>query len=303
MLRLSVVAVGESERILGYFIEEAQEHLVTLEKGILELSTVVNESERINELFRAAHSLKGGAAMLNLNSIQKTSHRLEDAFKVLRDGEAYVDQKLVSLFFDAFDVLQGLIVRLQSGLGLQEDEGEAIVKEAEPIFLELQQHLKISKGSKTETASPPREEQSNQDSFNEIIKGLRKMLQRFKQKPTATNREELEQICENLKKAAPRIKEWQELVEKAKSAIANPKHSYSLLAPVVIKELKQGADYIDLGEEENIVPSQALIKLAEAKMPQILLTVEPQTAASVILQTFSKNQVSQLVKILQANSK
>ena len=75
---------GNQQRILGYFIEEAKEHLETLEKGLLDLPSVVKEPERVNEMFRAAHSVKGGAAMLGFGSIQKTAHRLEDSFKILK---------------------------------------------------------------------------------------------------------------------------------------------------------------------------------------------------------------------------
>ena len=97
---------ANNEKIIGYFIEEAKEHLETIEKGILDLSAAVEDEETINELFRAAHSIKGGAAMLNFTSIQKTSHRLEDAFKILRDEEINPDQTLESLFLKAYDIIQ-----------------------------------------------------------------------------------------------------------------------------------------------------------------------------------------------------
>ena len=54
----------DQQKILGYFIEEAKEHLETLERGILDLSAVIDDQERVNEMFRAANSVKGGAAML-----------------------------------------------------------------------------------------------------------------------------------------------------------------------------------------------------------------------------------------------
>lgn len=294
-----------SDKILGYFIEEAKEHLETLEKGILELSTVVNDSERINELFRAAHSLKGGAAMLNLSSIQKTSHRLEDAFKILRDGEANVDQRLESLFWDGYDVLQDLIERLQSALGLQEDEAEAILKEAEPTFIELQQYLEQQKSDQKSTPKKAAEAQVSSDSeqdWEQIIPSLQQMLAIFKQTPNPQNRQELQTICQEMEKFAPETPGWQKLLKTASQAIANPKHSYQLLAPVVIKELKQGADSLSLGETESIAPTLGLVKLAEAKSPQILVTVEPQAAASLLLRVFNQNQVSELVKILQSNN-
>ncbi|MEM0979949.1 MAG: Hpt domain-containing protein, partial [Cyanobacteria bacterium P01_H01_bin.58] len=52
----------QQQRILGYFIEEAKDHLATLEQGLLNLQATIEDSEMVNEVFRAAHSVKGGAA-------------------------------------------------------------------------------------------------------------------------------------------------------------------------------------------------------------------------------------------------
>lgn len=73
----------QEQRILGYFIEEGKDHLNTIEQGLLNLQDTLEDPEMVNEVFRAAHSVKGGAAMLGLDSIQRTSHHLEDYFKVL----------------------------------------------------------------------------------------------------------------------------------------------------------------------------------------------------------------------------
>ena len=76
----------QRQRILGYFLEEAKEHLSTFEQGLLNFQETLRDPELINELFRAAHSIKGGAAMLELSPIQKIAHRLEENFKVLKDN-------------------------------------------------------------------------------------------------------------------------------------------------------------------------------------------------------------------------
>ena len=47
------------KRILSYFIEEARDHLATIEQGLLSLRDSMSDPELINELFRAAHSIKG----------------------------------------------------------------------------------------------------------------------------------------------------------------------------------------------------------------------------------------------------
>ena len=78
------------QQIIHYFIEEAQEHLETVEQGLLDLAEVISDAERVNEMFRAAHSIKGGAAMLGFEGIQATAHKLEDCFKILQIGRAHV---------------------------------------------------------------------------------------------------------------------------------------------------------------------------------------------------------------------
>ena len=100
----------QQQRILGYFIEEAKDSLNTIEQGLLNLQNTLEDPEMVNEVFRAAHSIKGGAAMLGLDSIMQTSHHLEDYFKVLQEcPQIQVDQKLESLFLRVFSNLNELL--------------------------------------------------------------------------------------------------------------------------------------------------------------------------------------------------
>ena len=296
------------QRLLGYFIEEAKEHLETLEKGILELSSVMEDNERVNEMFRAAHSIKGGAAMLGYGSIQNTSHRLEDAFKILKDHPIEVDQRLESLFLRAYDVLQDLVERLESSMDLPEDEVEGIMQEAEPYFIELQEYLQqlLSEGPSApvipKPVAPEPPKPSPVDLTAQVKELLKQMLLLFKQKATPESRQKLQELCASLGQIAPGEQGWQTLVKKASQAIANPKHSYRTLAPVVIKELKQANDYLELGKGNLITPSQSLQQLAAASLPQILITVEPKTAANTLLKVFNKQQLLELIQFLEAGS-
>jgi len=131
----------QQQRIMGYFIEEAKDHLNTIEQGLLNLQVTIEDPELVNEVFRAAHSVKGGAAMLGFTSIQQTAHRLEDSFKVLKECSVKVDQQLESLFLRIFDTLQGLLEQLSGPFGLTEELGEQMVRELEPVFEELNSHL------------------------------------------------------------------------------------------------------------------------------------------------------------------
>lgn len=296
-----------TERILGYFIEEAKEHLETLEQGILDLSTVVNDSERVNEMFRAAHSVKGGAAMLGYTSIQKTAHKLEDSFKILREQDLEVDQNLESLFFAGYDVLQDLIDKLQSDDRLQDEEGLAIFKQAEPNFVKLQDYLDqiVANGGKipevaAQIASSPSPEKSELGFSEQVKQTLKQMLQLFKQPATPESRQQIQQMCLTLGKLAPDQAGWQKLLQTAAKAVSNPKYSYGTLAPVVIKEVKLGSDAIELDKGEQVGPSYGLQQLAQASFPQIMVTVEPKSAAETLINAFNKQQLSQLVKHLEA---
>ena len=313
---------GNQQRILGYFIEEAKEHLDTLEKGLLDLRTVVKDQERVNEMFRAAHSVKGGAAMLGFASIQKTAHRLEDSFKVLKEHSIKVDQKLETLFLQGYDTLKDLIELLQGPFGLREEEAEKKVQAAEPEFAKLQEYLNRLAGGGGETPSP--EGRTLDPKFApQVTDILRQMLQLFKQPDTPTSRQQLQSLCKRLAQLGAGHKPWHGLIQLSYKAIANPKNSYQTLAPLVIKELKIACDQLQQGKASELAPSPDLQKLAtvpattatkqkekptatskvatkatSATPKQISLPVEPKAAAKAIIQAFDKPQLVQLVKLL-----
>jgi chemosensory pili system protein ChpA (sensor histidine kinase/response regulator) len=158
---------------LGYFIEEARDHLNTIEQGLLNLEGTLNDPEMISEVFRAAHSIKGGAAMLGLTSIQHTSHRLEDCFKVLKDHPVQIDQKLESLFLGVSDTLKALLEHLSGPYGLSEDAANTLMSETEPVFQWLYQHLELlveqGKGGVARTTELHTTSVENVSAFTELF--------------------------------------------------------------------------------------------------------------------------------------
>lgn len=145
----------QQQRIMGYFIEEARENLAVIEHGLLNLSRVVTEPEHLNEIFRAAHSVKGGAAMLGIYSIQRLAHQLEDGFKVLQDEAIPVDATLESLFLRIFDILNHLLEGLQAPSGLTDERANRALSTAQPLFADLNAHLEVLKQASRSTAAPP----------------------------------------------------------------------------------------------------------------------------------------------------
>ena len=302
--------LSNQETIVGYFIEEAKEHLGTLERGLMNLADTIVDQEEVNELFRAAHSIKGGAGMLNFGPIQKTAHHLEDAFKILQENTVNVDSKLESLFLSGFDVLQDLVGQLESPTGFQDDKAQEIFKAAEPRFTELQEYLSTSQvaGSASSVAAPAAAPVMaaapvtvGPVELGRRIRGmLKEMLQQFKQGDTPDNRQQLRQFCDRLQEVAPDQETWVGQVAMARDAISNPRHPYRTLAPVVLKDLKRGSDLLELGRAEQIEPGDSLQQLARASIAQALVPVEPNAAATALASIFSRQQLDVLIEALQA---
>jgi len=255
----------QQQRIMGYFIEEAKDHLNTIEQGVLNLQDVLLDTEMRNEMFRAAHSIKGGAAMLGVVSVQHISHRLEDYFKILQEhSNIQVDERLKSLFLAGFDRLQELIEQLEVNLKISDELATSALESVKPIFLELESHLsRLVDGGDSDTSN-------NLSTFQvEVANKLRDMLQLFKQEETISSRHELESICTELLTIGRNLhlENWCELIMTAKAAIAFEDNSYRTLAPILIKYIKQAQDLVLEGKDANITISselQALIPTTAA---------------------------------------
>ncbi len=302
--------MSANSQIVGYFLEEAKEHLDTIEQGLLDLQSTMKDQESLNELFRAAHSVKGGAAMLGFTSIQKTSHRLEDSFKILKENpQITIDHKLENLFLSGFDVLRELLERVQGPFGLRDEEAKQIMDEAEPRFKQLQAHLEsLDSGGPGITEEvpvhPPKKSTAPapipSDFAQQVTRVLREMLEIFKQKTTPINRQQLADLCGSLLNLQEPSSQWQTLVETAQTAIYNPKATYVTLAPLVIKELKGAAELIKVGRTQEVKPSPALAKLAETATARwVAIAVEPNAAAQALSKAFNQKQLGQLIAALQ----
>ncbi|MGI0488824.1 response regulator [Pantanalinema rosaneae CENA516] len=268
------------QRIMGYFIEEAKDHLNTIEQGLLNLQETLADPEMVNEVFRAAHSVKGGAAMLGLNAIQRVAHRLEDFFKILKETPIKVDEELKSLFLRTSDALEDLLGQLQGPFGLTEDVANATVAEVEPVFVRLEQHLSKLAGSPIVASEPmtagvgvaatpvvaAASNQALQQAFKAEVPGcLRDMLQLFKQSDTdPATRQQLQELCQRLIRIGEQfnLSDWNHLVAMAERAIAHSENSYRALAPVIIKDIKQAQDLVLVGCANEIVPCAQLQELA-----------------------------------------
>jgi chemotaxis protein histidine kinase CheA/CheY-like chemotaxis protein len=257
----------QQQRIMGYFIEEAKDHLNTIEQGLLNLQNTLEDSEMANEVFRAAHSVKGGAAMLGLGSIQRVSHRLEDFFKILKEApRVRTDQKLESLLLRVFDTLQELLEQLQSPFGITDESASNAMENIEPVFGELEQHLNQLVASTAATPVAPATASYMAWFHQQVPSGLRSMLELFKQADMVSDaRAQLKSCCTALKLQDDAVPAWNLLLGQVDRAIGSTDNAYRTLAGVVLKDLKQAQELVLAGRGSEVVASpalQALLPLA-----------------------------------------
>lgn len=99
----------ENEELLGVFFEEAQNLVDILEENIMSLEDDPNNSDTIDEIFRAAHTLKGSSASLDMMELSDFTHIVEDVFDAIRDDRININNDLVELLLNSLDVIKEML--------------------------------------------------------------------------------------------------------------------------------------------------------------------------------------------------
>jgi len=136
--------------MLGDFLDESEEILVVLNESLLELDEWVKEvtpgqgtrcdDDLMNEMFRAAHSLKGLSAMLRLDDINVLTHKMENVFDAARNDQLEITQPVVETVFQAVD-------RLTAMIGCLKDHSDEQI-DASQVAEEIQELLDRSGAAK-----------------------------------------------------------------------------------------------------------------------------------------------------------
>lgn len=115
-------------RALDEFVTEATEILENFAKDLFVLDQERGKEpdpERLNSIFRAAHSLKGLAAMFGVDRLSRLAHRAEDVLDALRLGRVSLDDRLIDTLIETLDMLQALLARVSQGTGSPDLEAAA----------------------------------------------------------------------------------------------------------------------------------------------------------------------------------
>ncbi|MCQ2014213.1 chemotaxis protein CheA [Clostridium butyricum] len=105
----------DTSQYMSMFLEESLDNLQTLNESLLELEQNPEDVDKVNEIFRVAHTIKGMAATMGFNDLAELTHKMEDVLSEFREGELKVTQDVVTVLFDCLDTLEKMVDLVQEG--------------------------------------------------------------------------------------------------------------------------------------------------------------------------------------------
>lgn len=97
-----------SETEIAVFLDELDEKIEILNENLLLLEKEESNPELLQEIFRAAHTIKGSSAVMGYNRVSQLTHEMENLFDRLRQGTLDISAELIDLLFESLDVLKSL---------------------------------------------------------------------------------------------------------------------------------------------------------------------------------------------------
>ncbi|AKN33903.1 chemotaxis protein CheA [Clostridium carboxidivorans P7] len=109
----------DTSQYMSMFLEESMDNLQTLNESLLQLEQEPENIDKLNEIFRVAHTIKGMAATMGFNEMAELTHKMEDVLSEFREGKLKVTQKVVTVLFKCLDTLEQMVNNISDGV---EDE-------------------------------------------------------------------------------------------------------------------------------------------------------------------------------------
>ena len=138
-----------SADFLLIFIDESQEHIQSLNEGLLALENSPDDQECLQEIARNAHTLKGGSKMMGFDDINQIAHKMEDLLIGAREGELRLNPHAMDLLFEGLDVI-GTLINAAANNQNVEVNFEGLCQNLENLTLTLKSAESSSIGSDLE---------------------------------------------------------------------------------------------------------------------------------------------------------
>lgn len=126
----------DTNQYLEIFIDETKEHIQNLNDQLLIIEQEPENKDTINEIFRAAHSLKGMAGTMGYKRMQRLTHDMENVFSEIRNDKMKVTAGLIDVLFQSLDAIEGYLNNIQETADEGTDDNEPIIQELNRILKE-----------------------------------------------------------------------------------------------------------------------------------------------------------------------
>ncbi len=103
------IEMDEMQEIIDDFLVEADELISSLDTNLVKLETSPDDLNLLNEIFRAAHTIKGTSSFLGFDQVTSLTHKMEDILNKLRKGEMVVTPDIMDLLLESLDILKVLL--------------------------------------------------------------------------------------------------------------------------------------------------------------------------------------------------
>lgn len=147
---------------MGMFLEESMDNLQSLNEALLDLEQNPNNIDKVNEIFRVAHTIKGMAATMGYSNIAELTHKMEDVLSRFREGKLSVTRNVVTVLFDCLDTLEKMVSNIEDG----NDEDVEIAN----IIEDLENVVNNKIEEKEEEKEEEEEEEINKENINNSTK-------------------------------------------------------------------------------------------------------------------------------------
>ncbi len=148
---------------LEIFIDESSEHIQTLSDCIMTLEQEPDNKDTINEVFRAAHSLKGMAGTMGFKRMQHLTHDMENVFQEVRSEKIKVDSSMIDLLFKCLDAIDKYVENIKESSDEGTEDNELIIKELNDFIAKANGEVVESSSAVAEEKTVASQESSSSD--------------------------------------------------------------------------------------------------------------------------------------------
>lgn len=118
----------DTSQYLSMFLEESMDNLQVLNESLLELEQNPEDGNKLNEIFRVAHTIKGMAATMGFSEMAELTHKMEDVLSKFREGQLKVTAEVVTVLFKCLDTLELMVDNIAEGIEETIDVSDLINK-------------------------------------------------------------------------------------------------------------------------------------------------------------------------------